>query len=165
VIAGRDAQQNEMLYKRYFRKGDIYVHADIHGAATCIIKNSNPDPETLPPPRTLSEAGGVRSAKSFPQCDFEPSSSSYSTCSFCHFHVRWSHKSSKHATRSVLWPSVSFQNCTRELMHTSLLVSASACDSCSVMNHLLTCGLNLEQHPCQVLYFLVVGLMRNSCGF
>jgi hypothetical protein len=73
VIAGRDAQQNEMLYKRYFRKGDIYVHADIHGAATCIIKNSNPDPETLPPPRTLSEAGGVRSGKSFSQCDFEPS--------------------------------------------------------------------------------------------
>lgn len=58
MIAGRDAQQNEMLYKRYFRKGDIYVHADIHGAATCIIKNNNANPDIVPPPRTLSEAGG-----------------------------------------------------------------------------------------------------------
>lgn len=57
MIAGRDAQQNELIVKRHFRKGDLYVHADIHGAATCIIKNHNPG--TLPPPRTLSEAGGV----------------------------------------------------------------------------------------------------------
>jgi predicted ribosome quality control (RQC) complex YloA/Tae2 family protein len=39
VIGGRDAQQNEMLFKRYMKKGDIYVHADLHGAPTCIIKN------------------------------------------------------------------------------------------------------------------------------
>jgi predicted ribosome quality control (RQC) complex YloA/Tae2 family protein len=39
VLAGRDAQQNELLVKRYLRKGDAYVHADIHGASTCIVKN------------------------------------------------------------------------------------------------------------------------------
>lgn len=39
VLAGRDAQQNEMLVKRHMDKGDIYLHADIHGAATHIIKN------------------------------------------------------------------------------------------------------------------------------
>jgi len=39
VVSGRDMQQNEVLYKRYLQKGDIYVHADVHGASTCIIKN------------------------------------------------------------------------------------------------------------------------------
>ena len=36
-------QQNEMLVKRYLRKGDIYVHADLHGASTTILKNHAPD--------------------------------------------------------------------------------------------------------------------------
>jgi predicted ribosome quality control (RQC) complex YloA/Tae2 family protein len=36
------------------RAGDIYVHADLHGAATVVVKN----PSGLPvPPKTLSEAG------------------------------------------------------------------------------------------------------------
>ncbi|KEP63859.1 UNVERIFIED_CONTAM: signal peptidase [Hammondia hammondi] len=39
VLAGRDAQQNEILFRRYLRANDVYVHADVHGAATCIIKN------------------------------------------------------------------------------------------------------------------------------
>ncbi|KAM5129613.1 ribosome quality control complex subunit NEMF [Mantella aurantiaca] len=54
VIAGRDQQQNEMIVKRYLRPGDIYVHADLHGATSCIIKNPTGDPI---PPRTLTEAG------------------------------------------------------------------------------------------------------------
>ncbi|CAK5081792.1 unnamed protein product [Meloidogyne enterolobii] len=29
ILAGRDAQQNELLVKRYMRPGDIYVHAEI----------------------------------------------------------------------------------------------------------------------------------------
>lgn len=33
VIGGRDAQQNELLVKRYLNKGDAYVHADLHGEA------------------------------------------------------------------------------------------------------------------------------------
>eukprot|EP00891_Asterochloris_glomerata_P005087 jgi/Astpho2/5087/fgenesh1_pg.00072_%23_10_t len=41
VISGRDAQQNELVVKRYMRKGDLYVHADLHGAASTIIKNSD----------------------------------------------------------------------------------------------------------------------------
>ena len=36
-------QQNELLVKRYLRKGDIYVHADLHGASTTILKNHQPD--------------------------------------------------------------------------------------------------------------------------
>ncbi|KAI8930079.1 hypothetical protein BC831DRAFT_508731 [Entophlyctis helioformis] len=39
VVGGRDAGQNEMLVRRYLKKGDAYVHADLHGAATVIVKN------------------------------------------------------------------------------------------------------------------------------
>lgn len=39
VVAGKDAHQNELLVKRYLRKGDAYVHADLHGAATCVVRN------------------------------------------------------------------------------------------------------------------------------
>jgi predicted ribosome quality control (RQC) complex YloA/Tae2 family protein len=55
VLSGRDAQQNELLVKRYLRKGDAYVHADVHGAASTVIKNND---STMPiPPLTLSQAG------------------------------------------------------------------------------------------------------------
>ena len=57
VLAGKDAQQNEILYRRYLKKGDIYVHADLHGAATVIIKNNPMYPEAPVPPTTLSQAG------------------------------------------------------------------------------------------------------------
>lgn len=39
VISGRDAQQNELIVKRYLRKNDIYVHADLHGASSCVVLN------------------------------------------------------------------------------------------------------------------------------
>lgn len=55
VIGGRDAQQNELIVKRYLKFGDAYVHADIRGAASVVIKNRVPS-EPIPP-RTLSEAG------------------------------------------------------------------------------------------------------------
>ena len=41
VLLGRDMQQNEQLVKRYMRKGDVYVHADVHGASSCIVRNNN----------------------------------------------------------------------------------------------------------------------------
>ncbi|SAM09718.1 hypothetical protein [Absidia glauca] len=57
VIAGRDMQQNEILVKRYLLKGDVYVHADLHGAASVVVKNK-PDSADLPiPPSTLFQAG------------------------------------------------------------------------------------------------------------
>ncbi|KAJ8661496.1 hypothetical protein O0I10_002762 [Lichtheimia ornata] len=57
VIAGRDMQQNEMLVKRYLRKDDAYVHADLHGAASVIVKNK-PECAGQPiPPSTLFQAG------------------------------------------------------------------------------------------------------------
>jgi predicted ribosome quality control (RQC) complex YloA/Tae2 family protein len=30
---------SQMLVKRYLRKGDVYVHADLHGAPSVIVKN------------------------------------------------------------------------------------------------------------------------------
>ncbi|KAI7904244.1 uncharacterized protein BX663DRAFT_431769 [Cokeromyces recurvatus] len=57
VIAGRDMQQNEMLVKRYLSKDDVYVHADLHGAASVIVKNK-PNANGQPiPPSTLYQAG------------------------------------------------------------------------------------------------------------
>lgn len=38
VLGGKDAHQNELLVKRYLRTGDAYLHADVHGAATCILR-------------------------------------------------------------------------------------------------------------------------------
>lgn len=59
VLGGKDAQQNEMLYRRYLKKGDIYVHADLHGAASVIIKNNPATPDAPIPPSTLSQAGNL----------------------------------------------------------------------------------------------------------
>ncbi|CAJ1963097.1 unnamed protein product [Sphenostylis stenocarpa] len=55
VISGRDAQQNELIVKRYMSKGDVYVHADLHGASSTVIKNHKPVQPI--PPLTLNQAG------------------------------------------------------------------------------------------------------------
>lgn len=54
VIGGRDSQQNELIVKRYMRDRDIYVHAEIQGASSVVIKN--PYGGEIPP-KTLLEAG------------------------------------------------------------------------------------------------------------
>ncbi|VDK37675.1 unnamed protein product [Taenia asiatica] len=78
VLAGRDDIQNETLFKRYFRQHDIYVHADVHGASSVIVKaralqaceksaeGSEDSTTTIPQPpmRTLFEAGHMAVALS-----------------------------------------------------------------------------------------------------
>ncbi|KAH0597756.1 hypothetical protein MHUMG1_04128 [Metarhizium humberi] len=59
VLGGKDAQQNEILYKRYLRKGDIYCHADLRGAPSVIIKNNPSTPDAPIPPATLAQAGNL----------------------------------------------------------------------------------------------------------
>ncbi|KAG1651557.1 Nuclear export mediator factor NEMF [Nymphon striatum] len=54
VIGGRDQQQNEMIFKKYMKAGDIYVHADLHGASSIVVRNPTDSPI---PPKTLNEAG------------------------------------------------------------------------------------------------------------
>ena len=57
VLAGKDASQSEILYKRHLRKGDIYCHADVANASHVVIKNNPSTPEAPIPPSTLSQAG------------------------------------------------------------------------------------------------------------
>lgn len=59
VLGGKDAQQNELLYRRHLKKGDIYVHADLHGAASVVVKNMLSTPDAPIPPSTLSQAGAL----------------------------------------------------------------------------------------------------------
>lgn len=54
VIGGRDQQQNELIVKRYMKVNDVYVHADVHGASSIVVKNPTDQPI---PPKTLNEAG------------------------------------------------------------------------------------------------------------
>lgn len=61
VIGGRDAQQNELIVKRYLRAGDLYVHADLTGASSVVIKNPTGDPVPL---KTLADAGTMAVAYS-----------------------------------------------------------------------------------------------------
>jgi len=70
VLGGRDAQQNEMLVKRYLRPGDAYLHADVHGAPTCILRakrrrTANGATEVLPlSDQALKEAGNFAICRS-----------------------------------------------------------------------------------------------------
>lgn len=59
VLGGKDAQQNEIIYRKYFRKGDVYVHADLKGAVPMVIKNKPTTPDAPIPPSTLSQAGNL----------------------------------------------------------------------------------------------------------
>jgi len=52
VIAGKDQRTNVDLTKKYLEKGDLFLHADIHGAAVVIIKGEG---KTIPQ-STIDEA-------------------------------------------------------------------------------------------------------------
>jgi predicted ribosome quality control (RQC) complex YloA/Tae2 family protein len=62
VLSGRDGQQNELLVKKYLHKGDIYLHADYHGASSTIVKNPNKNDPI--PTTTLEEAAIYAAARS-----------------------------------------------------------------------------------------------------
>jgi len=51
VIAGGDAKQNELLVAKHLEAGDLFMHADIHGAPATIIKGGQSAPA-----RSLEEA-------------------------------------------------------------------------------------------------------------
>ena len=57
ILAGRDAKSNEQLVKKYLKDGDRYVHADIHGAPSCIVKSMDISDKKIPiSEKTLEEA-------------------------------------------------------------------------------------------------------------
>jgi predicted ribosome quality control (RQC) complex YloA/Tae2 family protein len=61
VIGGRDAQQNEVIVKKYLKANDIYMHADVHGASSVVIKNPSAQPI---PPTTLLQAATMTICRS-----------------------------------------------------------------------------------------------------
>jgi hypothetical protein len=61
---GKDTHQNEIIYRKHFHRGDVYVHAELPGAASMFIKNKPNKPEAPIPPSTLSQAGTLSIATS-----------------------------------------------------------------------------------------------------
>lgn len=55
TFSARDTQQTELLIRKYFRKGDVYVHSDLENSSVVIIKN--PVEDGVIPPGTLAQAG------------------------------------------------------------------------------------------------------------
>ncbi|KAL4944547.1 hypothetical protein BDV06DRAFT_210171 [Aspergillus oleicola] len=64
VLGGRDGMQSEILYRRYLRKGDVFIHADLEGATPIIVKNRPGAPSSSISPTTLSQAGTLSVATS-----------------------------------------------------------------------------------------------------
>ncbi|MFW9923823.1 MAG: ribosome rescue protein RqcH [Candidatus Thorarchaeota archaeon] len=52
VIAGKDLRSNEQIVKKYLEKGDLFLHAELHGAAVVVIKGEGKQI----PQRTIDEA-------------------------------------------------------------------------------------------------------------
>jgi len=60
VIAGRDAKSNEAIVKKHLDKEDIFLHADIQGAASTVVKA---DGEEIPK-QALQEAAEFAAVRS-----------------------------------------------------------------------------------------------------
>jgi predicted ribosome quality control (RQC) complex YloA/Tae2 family protein len=56
VVGGRDAASNDQVVKRHLKEGDVYVHADLHGAASVVVKHPTPGAPALTE-ATYLEAG------------------------------------------------------------------------------------------------------------
>jgi predicted ribosome quality control (RQC) complex YloA/Tae2 family protein len=54
VLGGRDASSNDLLVRRHLKDGDVYLHADLHGAASVVVKR--PTPGATVSDATLREA-------------------------------------------------------------------------------------------------------------
>ncbi|MBI4043197.1 MAG: DUF814 domain-containing protein [Candidatus Diapherotrites archaeon] len=52
VIGGRDVESNEQVVKKHLEEGDLYFHADIHGASHCVLKTKN----NQAPKKSVNEA-------------------------------------------------------------------------------------------------------------
>ena len=57
ILGGKDTKTNEQLVKKHMEKNDRYVHADIHGAPSCIVKMKTYDDKPCDiSEKTLEEA-------------------------------------------------------------------------------------------------------------
>lgn len=64
VLGAKDPTQADMLYKKYFKKGDVWVHAEVPGSCYVVVKNKVEDVDSPIPPGTLSQAGTLAVASS-----------------------------------------------------------------------------------------------------
>ncbi|KAK6540693.1 hypothetical protein TWF694_008086 [Orbilia ellipsospora] len=64
VVGAKDPMQADMLYKKYFKKGDVWIHADVPGSSHVLVKNRVEDMKAPIPPGTLSQAGSLAVASS-----------------------------------------------------------------------------------------------------
>jgi predicted ribosome quality control (RQC) complex YloA/Tae2 family protein len=70
VLGGKDAHQNELLVKRYLRPGDAYLHADVFGSTSTILRakrQRTAEGKTKPiplPDQALREAGNFTICRS-----------------------------------------------------------------------------------------------------
>ena len=74
VISGRDAKSNEKIVKKHLKEKDLYIHADVYGAPSTIIKVEG---DSVPSEQTIREAcifavsfsrawsAGIRSGSAF----------------------------------------------------------------------------------------------------
>ena len=53
LIGGKDAKSNDTVVKKHLRTNDLYFHADLHGAPSCILKFSSGLVEDPYPPEHL----------------------------------------------------------------------------------------------------------------
>lgn len=60
VVAGRNAEQNETLFRKYLKTGDIAFHADIQGAGLVVVKSAG-KPITPEAKREAAEFAAVHS--------------------------------------------------------------------------------------------------------
>ncbi|UCH89139.1 MAG: NFACT family protein [Thermoplasmata archaeon] len=56
TVAGHDASSNDRVVKKYLRSGDRYVHADLHGAPSVVVRRQEGDDDSPIPETTLNEA-------------------------------------------------------------------------------------------------------------
>ncbi len=57
IIGGKDAKTNDQIVKKHMQKDDRYAHADVHGAPSCIIKNTDINDKPIEiTDQTLTEA-------------------------------------------------------------------------------------------------------------
>ena len=55
MIGGRDAKGNDSIVKKHLSLGDRYLHADLHGAPSCSLRNNQGFAVDENPPAHISE--------------------------------------------------------------------------------------------------------------
>tara|TARA_B100001115_G_C15846552_1_gene426882 strand:+ start:3431 stop:5566 length:2136 start_codon:yes stop_codon:yes gene_type:complete len=70
-VGGRDAKSNDTLIKKHLKNGDLYFHADLHGAASCVSKlKIGFESDLNPPPYLPKGVNAFRISDSMENLEF-----------------------------------------------------------------------------------------------